>query len=338
MNGLSNPSQLLLRNRDAIDAGSLLLINPPGDGVYAHLADATALSLDFGEHRRLAVQGNNARFGLTLPPDRSFAQVVLFLTKAKARTRMLLDFAGSFGAPGGRIWLIGEKRAGIGSAARLLRDAYGASTKLDAARHCMLFESPVGDGPRARFTLETYWQIGQWTLADETLPIASLPGVFSHGEPDPGTAMLLDAVAFEGHPALLDFGSGCGVIAAHAARRGARVSALDCDWLALESTRRTLALNGTEAATVIAGDRLARIDGRFDLIVSNPPFHRGTRTATAAAHALIREAPAHLNPGGRLLLVANAFLDYPRVLDAAFGGHRVLAADRRYRVYEARAR
>ncbi|MNP38990.1 Ribosomal RNA small subunit methyltransferase C [compost metagenome] len=75
--------------------------------------------------------------------------------------------------------------------------------------------------------------------------------------------------------------------------------------------------------------------GRFDMIISNPPFHDGMETSLEAAQTLIRTAVRHLNSGGELRIVANAFLPYPKVLDEVFGFHEVLAQTGRFKIYRA---
>ena len=69
------------------------------------------------------------------------------------------------------------------------------------------------------------------------------------------------------------------------------------------------------------------------LIISNPPFHDGLQTSLEAAQTLIRGAVRHLNSGGELRIVANAFLPYPNVLDEIFGFHEVIAQTGRFKVY-----
>ena len=71
------------------------------------------------------------------------------------------------------------------------------------------------------------------------------------------------------------------------------------------------------------------------LIISNPPFHDGMQTSLDAAQTLIRGAVRHLNSGGELRIVANAFLPYPDVLDETFGFHEVIAQTGRFKVYRA---
>jgi 16S rRNA (guanine1207-N2)-methyltransferase len=70
----------------------------------------------------------------------------------------------------------------------------------------------------------------------------------------------------------------------------------------------------------------AGLGGRFDFIVSNPPFHTPAREERPdIGRRFIATAAQALRPGGRLLVVANRHLPYEQVLDAQFGTVRVLA-------------
>jgi 16S rRNA (guanine1207-N2)-methyltransferase len=84
---------------------------------------------------------------------------------------------------------------------------------------------------------------------------------------------------------------------------------------------------------VFASNVFSEVNGRFDMIISNPPFHDGLQTSLEAAQTLIRGAVRHLNSGGELRIVANAFLPYPKVLDETFGFHEVIAQTGRFKVY-----
>lgn len=111
----------------------------------------------------------------------------------------------------------------------------------------------------------------------------------------------------------------------------------DSSALAIESAKRTLAANAgrLKGGIVVPTDVFSDVPGRYDLIVSNPPFHAGAGTDYRTVEAFIKEAPVRLNHGGRLRIVANRFLKYPPLLQAAFGDFTVVSEDGRYRVYEA---
>ncbi|MFD6468931.1 methyltransferase [Streptomyces goshikiensis] len=67
-------------------------------------------------------------------------------------------------------------------------------------------------------------------------------------------------------------GTGTGALALQAARRGARVTAIDVSWRAVASARLN-AVRRRLPVRVIHGDVAAAVVGtRFDLVISNPPY------------------------------------------------------------------
>jgi len=136
---------------------------------------------------------------------------------------------------------------------------------------------------------------------------------------------LLLAPAMRSMPRILDLGTGSGAIAlaiAHemrAAGRGASVQAVDISADALDVARENARLLGLDV--FFAQSRwLEKVNQRFHLIASNPPYvasadphlavlaHEPMQALAAGVDGLddicriIEEAPAHLLPGGWLLL------------------------------------
>jgi release factor glutamine methyltransferase len=162
--------------------------------------------------------------------------------------------------------------------------------------------------------------------------IARLPGVFR-----PRSDTWLLAAVLRRQPQLrggtvLDVCTGSGALAVAAALAGARsVSAVDVSVRAVLTARLNARLNGVAVET-LRGDLLDAVPGRrFDLIVSNPPYlpsggdrlpERGPARHTEAGTTgrrvldrLIDAAPAHLAPGGLLLVTHSSVNGEAATLD-----------------------
>jgi 16S rRNA (guanine1207-N2)-methyltransferase len=74
---------------------------------------------------------------------------------------------------------------------------------------------------------------------------------------------------------------------------------------------------------------------RFDIVITNPPFHQGVGVDYEVACQFVRAAAQVLRPGGHLFLVANRFLRYGDLVKEVFGGVETVYADNRYHVLAA---
>lgn len=335
-------SELILRNQARFGGDhELLLLNPSTDGLAAALAPHARRLVCSTRHRGTARALEASRSGSVtvrfeaLPGTEHGGPAVLIAPREKDLLQLQADALRPLLGKH-PLWIAGEKRAGIRSAVQRLKGLYQAVELKDTARHGALFEAcGPRPGPFDRAPYETRWTL---PLEGRTLTVVSWPGVFAHGALDDGTALLLETLdTLELRGRVLDFACGSGVIGAALAERwpSLQLELCDHDALALEATAATLFANGLQGR-VTASDGLEEVSGAFDWIVSNPPFHQGMRTDTTVAERFISEAPGRLNPGGRLLLVANRHLPYRRWLDRAFGRHQELAADGRFVVLAAR--
>ncbi len=110
----------------------------------------------------------------------------------------------------------------------------------------------------------------------------------------------------------LEVGCGSGAVSLVAARRGARVTAIDISRAACEATRANATRNRL-AVEVIESDLFDNLAGRFDVMSITPPFFRAD-PSTELDHAFLAGANfeyftrlfdgigAHLHPGSECLL------------------------------------
>ncbi len=336
-------SELILRNTEAMGSGPLLLINPPRDALASALSQkgigpVSLFSQDFGDHRFLADSGQNSSFGLLPEPQALNCSVILFLPREKDRLEFLLHYIAAHLPDSEKLWLVGENKAGIKSADSRLKKRFTQVQKQDAARHCVLYRAEAAIVAEA-FDLDAYRQ--DWSLETESgeIKLQSLPGSFAHGRLDKGTALLLnylqnvDKKQLKIKGKVLDFGCGSGVIGLFLKQQNSDITLemLDSSAAALESTRAALLLNDCEAQ-VIAADGLDAVKGRYDLIISNPPFHKGVATDLDIAQRFIARAPALLGGRGKLLLVCNRHLPYEAWLAESFAGVEKVTENREFKV------
>ncbi|WGE91325.1 16S rRNA (guanine(1207)-N(2))-methyltransferase RsmC [Actinobacillus genomosp. 1] len=328
---LSLESEVLSRHLPLFANKSILLFGDVRDR-FADQIKANAKSVAvFSSYFDYARQYADVSFGLDCEIKAELA--VFYWTKNKQECQYQLLQWLSQADVGQDMLIIGENRAGVRSVEKLL-EPYGNIAKIDSARRCGLYHFELQSVPE--FDGKKFWK----SYRLQELNIFALPAVFSSAELDGGTQLLLStfnkADRLKGK--VLDLGCGAGVIGASLKHQFEKIKLTmsDIHAMALESSRRTLAENALEG-TVVASDVFSHIEERFDLIVSNPPFHDGIDTAYRAVEDLIAQAKQRLNRGGELRIVANAFLPYPDLLDKAFGSHKMIAKSNKFKVYSARA-
>lgn len=180
-------------------------------------------------------------------------------------------------------------------------------------------------------------------------------------DPRPETETLVEAALAQPFASVLDLGTGTGaiLISLLAERPAAQGLGTDISPAALAVARDNAARIGV-CADFLESDWFSTVQGQFDLIVSNPPYIALAEMESlvpevrewepiqaltdgadglSAYRAIAAGAPAHLRPGGRLLveigptqgaavaqLMHDAGLDGPQILPDLDGRDRVVAA------------
>ena len=165
------------------------------------------------------------------------------------------------------------------------------------------------------------WREFEARIGDRSIRYASKPGLPDWDQVDHDARLLADAIEVKQGDRLIDLRCGRGIVPAFTALRRADVTALDDSIVAVEATRRTLAMNGV----VASGERASN----YDVAVLTLPKGRDS------LRHLIHEAAGMLRPGGRVYLaganragVKSAIDD----LESIFGSAQVIAYGKGHRV------
>jgi 16S rRNA (guanine1207-N2)-methyltransferase len=348
---LSNPSQILLRNSELLIAKNPLMINLPEDGfIDAYLGihqpeNIHCFSTNFIDYQAIikkhcgatGTKNVKATFDSIYQTQSCHDLVIIAFPKSKAELNFTLAMIAHCINDKTKIILVGEKKGGIQSAAKLTQNILSCCQKVDAARHCLLF---VGlfqpEKLSVAFNLQEWFKKYQITIEGVQLTIASLPGVFSQQKLDVGTELLLSNLPNDMSGKVLDFGCGAGVISCFIGKKfsGTNLSLLDVSALALTSAQESLALNGL-SGTVFPSNSLSDVNEHYHHVVSNPPFHQGVKTHYQASEDFLAGINKKLNKAGNITIVANSFLRYQPIMEAHIGNTRVITKEKGFTIYRA---
>jgi 16S rRNA (guanine1207-N2)-methyltransferase len=314
-------------------AGDVLVMLERGEDV------AEAVRASGGEPRpwrRMA--GGSAGGGLpasSWPPAGPFASAILRLPKSKDELDMAVHAAAAGLESGGRLWVYGANDEGAGSAEGRIREIMAPATTVASGGRCRVLEARRPEEmPGLLGTLDRWGH--RFPIDVPQLPATwiSFPGVFSHGRIDAGTRALMDVIpSLEPGVQVLDFGCGSGLLGGYIRARQPDVSVdfLDADAVALEAVQANL-----PGHRRILSDGLPKSgDRRYDLIVSNPPYHEGKGETVRVIEELAQGAPSHLTATGSLLLVTQRRLPVGIHLQAAFARVEIVTDEGPHRVWRA---
>ena len=325
--------------------GAMLATLVPAGRVI--MADANVIEVEAAQRTVAATGLTNAavhlshgtnHLALAAPVD----LVTIRLPKGKGPTLQLLWDAFVALPPGGRCHIAGANDEGIQSALRHAAELFGSASTVAYQKGYRVGVAIKAEPPPPQPAVFTtpYLDHGAWhrftvDIRGERYTVCSRPGVFSWERLDDGTRALLETMAIGPGETVLDLGCGAGITGVVAARlsQTGMVTMVDVALEALEAARRTVATNGLTNCMVLPSDGAAAVrDRRFDVVITNPPFHVGKATTYDAAVQFVQDAAAVLRPGGRLWLVANRFIPYEGIIQSQFGSATIAQESGRYKV------
>jgi 16S rRNA (guanine1207-N2)-methyltransferase len=280
---------------------------------------------------------NQAGFRVSESAEEAFPVVLMLPPRQRDEARALLARAVRRTTPGGIVMASMSNSEGARSGEVDLERLTG-NIKTLSKNKCRVFWSTITDEAKKSPL------VAEWAALDAPRPIAdgrflSRPGLFAWDRIDDASALLAAYLPGDLSGRAADLGAGYGYLSAELLAGNPRINTLDV----YEAEARALSVaqvNLAEAAKRVDigfhwHDVATGLLARYDVVVSNPPFHQGRADQPDLGKAFIVAAARALNPGGRLWLVANRHLPYEAVLAGHFATVRAVAVQDGFKVIEA---
>ncbi len=267
------------------------------------------------------------RRGYQVMPKASPAEaMIVVLPRAKALARDMVARACNLSS--GIVIIDGQKTDGADAVFKECRKRLGDLPSLTKA-HGRLFWFDA-DAAKGKFD---DWLVPDPARGDHGYYTTA--GVFSDGQVDRGSALLVDALPPKLFGRVADLGAGWGYLSLAALKyeKVKSVDLVEAEALALDCARLNVTderanFHWADATTFAPSDP-------YDTIICNPPFHTSRAADPALGRAFIAAAARMLKPSGHLWLVANRHLPYERHLKDTFRNGEELYGDNSFKLFHA---
>lgn len=337
----NNINQILSRNINILAANTPLFINIKYDGFiqeYLNKYPQSEISCYNTHFEDYCTYKQNKSiqsfFSAQYLSEKKHDIVVIAFPKSKAELNFTLSMIAHTTTQNTKIIIVGENKSGIKSLNKVAEKTLINCQKIDSARHCLLYAALLTPNT-SQFNLDDWYDYYAVDINNIQINVAALPGVFSQKGLDKGTRVLLQHLPTIKPGELLDFGCGAGVIASFIAKKypEIRLNLLDVNALALQSAQKTLELNHL-SGHIFASNSLSELKSKYDVVVSNPPFHQGLSTNYNATESFLKGIKAHLKSSGNIIIVANSFLKYEPIMNETIGKTARLHSEKGFTIYQ----
>lgn len=264
-------------------------------------------------------------------------RIVYRFSKEKAVVHHVINEAFDFLVQDGQFILAGLKSDGTKTYLEKCRQLSGnGSTRKQGSVYWSVFQKNGDIVEGSKLDDRDYTQLR--LIQAEAPGFFSKPGIFGWDRVDEGSTLLISELERfllqqEQQPqSMLDLGCGYGYLTVMTRNLPLvrRVATDNCAAALL--VMRANAVHYTIAVDVVASDAGSTLQEAFDLVLCNPPFHRGFTVAGDLTEHFLRQTARLLNTHGVAVFVVNAFIPLEQKASGIFSSVELLVNNRSYKV------
>ena len=260
-----------------------------------------------------------------------FEAVIFYVSKERLLSNFVIAASTGWLNKTGSLILLGKKNEGIKNYTNKL------TSKRALKKHGDLYLGEYYPPDSNAVEVNKYQQEIQLNDGRQATML-SKPGIFSWKKIDQGSTFLIDTlikhkIDLRDH-SVLDLGCGYGYLAIFASLQGARwVTATDNNITATMLCKKNFELHKVRGE-VLAMDCGEYLKKEYQIILCNPPFHKGKNIETTLSERFITTAARLLCQHGKAYFVVNSFIPLERIAEPYFRRIILLEKNPQYKIVQ----
>ncbi|VFP83705.1 methyltransferase [Buchnera aphidicola] len=257
-----------------------------------------------------------------------YQQLIYFWIKNKKESQLQLIYLLKYISNDCIIYIVGKKKSGINSINKIFFN-YIKFKKIDYARNCCLYRGYILKKPE--FFLKKFIKKYIW----KNIIIYSLPGVFGYKKIDTGSNLLLSTFKKNIKGKILDIGSGTGILGITLAKKNPLINLtlIDIYNSAIWCSKKNL-IENCIVGTVLFSNIYSKITEKYDLIISNPPFHNHLNINLNVITKIVKNVKKFLTKKGELRIVISSFISCNYIFKKYNINFNILLKTYYYKIYQ----
>lgn len=257
-----------------------------------------------------------------------FNYFIYFWPKDKSEANYQLSYLFSLIPINCQIIIVGNNKSGVKSIQNIFLD-FITFKKIKNIKKCLLF---LGKNKNNRnFSSKKFLKTIFW----KDIIIKTFPGVFGYKGIDLGSELILSTFKYKTKGKILDLGSGSGVLGTFLGKKNksSEITLTDIYDLAIKSSKMTSKENKINGKVIIS-NIYSNVNNKFNLIISNPPFHENLNINLKYILNIIKNSKKYLIYKGELRIVIGSFLNIKNIFKKNFIKYTILEKTKKHTVFQ----